>query len=378
MSRGGQRWRYFGTAMALAWLSFLGYPLSDAVAGARSGEEVAAAAIGTAAFVAVYAWYWLRVHLVRREVASGVAIAALTAIATVLSLVNASRWLTLFIYIIVIAAYGLRWTTATIVIAVLTVITAAVALAGGVAFISVSQLVLTWLLVALAAIGVSRLVAANAELRRAREQIAGLAVSEERLRFARDLHDLLGHTLSVVVLKSELAGRLLEHDPSRAAAEIRDVERVARQSLREVREAVAGYRQPTLATELDGARSLLESAGIAVRIQDTLPGSLPATTESVLAWALREGATNVVRHSDAHRCTVRLARVEGSVLMEVLDDGRGCEAPQPGNGLTGVRERVSERGGTMLAEGAAGHGFRLRVQIPIKESVPAAAAPAAS
>ncbi len=146
-----------------------------------------------------------------------------------------------------------------------------------------------------------RAVRTNQELRRARQEIARLAVSEERLRFARDLHDLLGHTLSLITLKSELARRLVSAAPEQAAIEIGDIETAARKALIEVREAVSGYRQPTLQNELNGASELLAAAGIAFTRQGA-PPSLSASAEATLSWVVREGVTNVIRHSQARSC----------------------------------------------------------------------------
>jgi two-component system, NarL family, sensor histidine kinase DesK len=207
----------------------------------------------------------------------------------------------------------------------------------------------------------------DTDLRLAREEIARLAVSEERLRFARDLHDLLGHSLSVVVLKAELAGRLAATAPDRAAEEMGDVERVAREALREVRDAVAGYRQPSLDQELDGARGTLRAAGVLGRFEP-LAGPLPAGLDATLAWALREGVTNVVRHSGARHAEVLLSRDEGQVCLELLDDGRGCDGCEPGSGLKGLRERVEARGGRLESGTRSEGGFRLAVSLPLKEA----------
>jgi two-component system sensor histidine kinase DesK len=221
------------------------------------------------------------------------------------------------------------------------------------------------LLVGFAAVAGRLLVEANQQLSLAREQIARLAVGEERLRFARDLHDLLGQSLSVIALKSELAGRLMKNTPGLAAHEIEDIEKVTRDALREVREAVAGYRQPTLAAELAGAREALMAAGIEFRVdQDHAP--LPPTVEAVLAWAVREGVTNVMRHSQAQRCAIRIVNKDGQATVEVVDDGRGG-MPEAGSGLHGLEERVRERGGTVTAEPLPHEGFRLRVTLPLPE-----------
>jgi len=217
-------------------------------------------------------------------------------------------------------------------------------------------------------------VAAVAALRAAREELARRAVAEERLRFARDLHDLLGHSLSLITLKNELAGKLLPGEPERAAKEIKEAEGVARRALREVREAVAGYRQPTLGEELIGAREMLAAAGIAGRIENGA-GPLPRPVDALLAWAVREGVTNVIRHSRARHCTVRVARADGSVTAEVADDGRG-PPPAPGavggaaggSGLAGLTERVADVAGAAFEAGPLpGGGFRLRVSLPLEE-----------
>jgi two-component system sensor histidine kinase DesK len=183
------------------------------------------------------------------------------------------------------------------------------------------------------------------------------------------LHDLLGHSLSLIVLKTELTGKLIASSPDRAADEVRDAESVARRALREVRQAVAGYRQPNLREELLGAEEMLEAATIACRIENSA-GLLPKPLESILAWAVREGTTNVIRHSRARSCVIRLERTEQTVSAEIRDDGRGC-APGDlvaGTGLSGLAERVADFDGAEFEAGPqpeAG-GFRLRVRLPLQ------------
>ncbi len=227
-------------------------------------------------------------------------------------------------------------------------------------------------LIGVGMIAVSRLVATIRELEEARREISRLAVSEERLRFARDLHDLLGHSLSLITLKSELAGRLLPEDPEKAAGEVRDIEGVARRSLREVREAVAGYRNPTLGEELDGAREMLEAADIEARIEGGTD-SLPGDVDAVLAWTVREGVTNVIRHSRARNCAIALTKDEHGFRTEITDDGIGSP-PEPngsGSGLCGLAERVAASGGEVEAGPLSEGGFRLRVILPLRESTSA-------
>jgi two-component system sensor histidine kinase DesK len=214
---------------------------------------------------------------------------------------------------------------------------------------------------------VSRLILTVRELRAAREEIARLAVAEERLRFARDLHDLLCHSLSSIALKSELAGRLLPAAPDRAAVEVHDIEGVARKALREVREAVTGYRQPTLDEELAGAREMLEAAGISCETERNV-GVLPNDVDAVLAWAVREGTTNVIRHSHATHCQIRLIQDGEQIHAEITDDGPG--APSEGNethgsGLSGLAERVAANYGKFEAGSPPEGGFRLRVSLPL-------------
>jgi two-component system sensor histidine kinase DesK len=223
----------------------------------------------------------------------------------------------------------------------------------------------------------------NQELLEARAELALSAVAAERERFARDLHDLLGHSLSVIAIKAELAGRLLKLDPERAAAEVADVEGVARESLREVRQAVSGYRQPTLDKELEGARVALSAAGIQAEVERA-PVTLDPEVEAVLAWAVREGATNVIRHSQATHCHVRVRASLNDAAVEVVDDGLGpaClrgaasgtgEAGEVrehiGNGITGLTERAERLRGRIEAGGLPeGQGFRLAVSIPVSTS----------
>ncbi len=206
----------------------------------------------------------------------------------------------------------------------------------------------------------------NAQLTRARAELARLAVARERERFARDLHDLLGHTLSVIAIKSELAGRLLPRDSRRAAAEVAEVETIAREALSEVRDAASGYRMPTLDGELAGARMALVAAGIVVEVErDEL--TVDPSTEAVLAWAVREGATNVIRHSSARRCRLRVTARPAGAGIEVLDDGISSTSPNgaAGHGLEGLRERVGGLGGTVTAGPQAGGGYRLTVDVPM-------------
>jgi two-component system sensor histidine kinase DesK len=233
--------------------------------------------------------------------------------------------------------------------------------------------------------GMVRALITSQQLRLAQEEIAHLAVANERLRIARDLHDLLGHNLSLIALKSELAGRLVKVAPDRASAEIADIESVARTTLQEVREAVASYRQPTLSSELRAATEILAAAGVAYRYEgDRATGiSLSPAVENALAWTVREGVTNVVRHSRASHCTIRFTQDKNVANIEVLDDGVGSALSthvkstsaaslnghngSRGNGLRGLDERVATLGGRFEAGPRKEGGFRLAVSVPVTD-----------
>jgi two-component system, NarL family, sensor histidine kinase DesK len=201
------------------------------------------------------------------------------------------------------------------------------------------------------------------KLRRANEEIEHLAKVAERERIARDLHDVLGHTLSLITLKSELAGKLIDRDPVQAKAEIRDVEQTARQALADVRQAIGGYRSKGLTAEIKLAKTTLETAGVEVNLQSS-PIQLPATQESVLALSLREAVTNVLRHARASHCSLRLERSNGHCRLEIADDGSGGHQIE-GNGLRGMRERVEALGGQVHRDTT--NGTRLQITLPVSE-----------
>ncbi|MCP2343114.1 sensor histidine kinase [Actinomadura rupiterrae] len=203
--------------------------------------------------------------------------------------------------------------------------------------------------------GYADLAGANQALLEARAEVARLASDAERNRIARDLHDLLGHSLTAITVKSNLARRLAEGGADRAVAEITEVERLSRQALGEVRAAVSGYREVTLPGELARGRELLRAAGVTADLPSAVDVVDPAHRE-LFGWVVREGLTNVVRHARATRCTVTLSAAE----VEIVDDGVGG-ASGPGSGLTGLRERVAAAGGRVESGPAEPRGWRLRV-----------------
>lgn len=198
------------------------------------------------------------------------------------------------------------------------------------------------------------------KLNLAQEEIAHLAKVAERERIARDLHDVLGHTLSVVVLKSELAGKLMQQNPERAKIEIGEVEHIARQALAEVREAIRGYRSEGLVAEIDRARTVLDAAGVSLDCS-TIPPKLRPAEETVVSLIVREAVTNIVRHAQASHCSIAFKEEEKMKWLVVEDNGRGGIRHE-GNGLRGMRERVESLGGRLRFD--SGAGTRLTIEIP--------------
>jgi len=206
----------------------------------------------------------------------------------------------------------------------------------------------------------------EATLKLSQEEVRRLAALAERERIGRDLHDLLGHTLSMVALKSDLAGRLVERDPAVARSEIADVSRVAREALAQVRRAVSGIRAAGIAAELASAKLLLETDGVAFdyHLDEAFGGNaLPPGVESALAMTVREAATNIQRHARAGRAEARFGVEGGEVVLRVADDGRGG-AIVPGNGLTGMRERIESVRGRLRVESGK-EGTRIEARVPL-------------
>jgi two-component system sensor histidine kinase DesK len=201
------------------------------------------------------------------------------------------------------------------------------------------------------------------QLRATQAELAQAAVAEERLRFSRDLHDLLGHTLSLVVVKAEVVRRLIARDPVTAEREAGDIETIGRRALVEVREAVTGYRDRSFAAELDGARSALADAGIAVTVRET-GDPLPAVADDVFGWAVREGVTNVIRHSQAQNCEIEVRREACRATLEIRDDGVGAVAgadavaPDGHDGRSGLSYRLGSGAGRSAVGGLGAGGLR--------------------
>jgi two-component system, NarL family, sensor histidine kinase DesK len=210
--------------------------------------------------------------------------------------------------------------------------------------------------------GSARLVRVLDELQATRAELAELAVGQERLRVSRDLHDLLGQSLSAVSLKGDLAIRLLPRDPPAARAEIESLTGVARDALAGIRTVTRGEHLLSLRTETEGAAALLRAAGIDARIDLDVP-KLSQPVEQVLAWALREGVTNVLRHSQARTCSITAGSRDGRLWLEIVNDGVQASA-DAGGGLTGLADRARAVSGSVTAHGTGDGQFRFRVEVP--------------
>ncbi len=370
-----QLWRLYQHA----WLVCLLFPLISIVQNPLSSWQVVVRGLALLGFAAGYTWLmwahpvsqnrWTQAHFWLALVLFG----ALAILVLTFSLFYGPAWLWLFIGVSAIAGVLLPLRRAFIAIVILTLLPLflVVTLHGGINNVDLWWLLALMLLVrglGLDMIGVTRMGGALRELHLARQELARLAVIEERERLSRDLHDLLGQTLSMITLKSELARCLVAEEPERCAQELTEIECAARQTLREVRKTVAGYRQPTLAHELDGARQILEAAGILYDIEQPDCAFAPAC-DTILAWTVREGVTNVIHHSHARRCWVHLIQNQEWTGIEVLNDGEPRERSvqkqaHRGNGLPGLRERADVLGGTIEAGWFTLAGrphFRLRV-----------------
>ena len=399
----GARWRRFGWMFAAIWLVYLSQPASTVWA----DHDLVRRYLGLAtliAFAAVFiATFALSRRRADRQVPLAFGVGALSAEAALIAVgylsIGADASL-LLIYLSVMAVFLLP----------IRIGWAVVAVAIG-ASLAVPAMVAGWqpdgtlafqiFVSALASFGVVQLIQRNMQLAAARNELTRLALADERNRFARDLHDILGHSLTVVAVKAELAGRLTGLDPARAEAEIGDVERIARQALADVRAAAAGYHEVTLDRELASARTALAAAGIEADLPDHEIVGIPRRRQELFSWAVREGVTNVIRHSGATRCAIRVTLDQ----VEISDDGIGCvdpggrppdppiaaarraaasrhgwgatpgpadrrcapsggEPPRSGHGLAGLRERAAAEGAVVGVGRSALDGFVLRVRMP--------------
>ena len=370
----GSPWRWFFSAI---WLVYLIQPVSTLFG---HGHTVLYT-VGGLAIVIVFAVVYVRTLLratSRMALARG-GLLIIVALAALACTVYGKDWTSLWIYVsaavgmVLAAGPGGRRVAVCAVLAV----TACYVFFSWLSHDDVTDFLvvaLPVLLIGLAMIGFRLQMQLMGELAQARETVAKLAANDERLRLARDMHDLTGQSLSMITLKAELAAKRLarlEPSPERDAAlgDLTDIGGVSRQTLHDIREAVSGYRRPTLAIEAITAQNALTAAGIQLDDDPALTlrsGTFDADAEAVLAWCLREAVTNVIRHSGAKTCRIRLTERPGELCLEIADDGHGPGSAPPGQevpqgaGLRGMSERLSAVGGRlMLGAGEPGHGREL-------------------
>jgi two-component system sensor histidine kinase DesK len=288
-------------------------------------------------------------------------VAALLALALGLGMVSKGNWSVIAVYAFAIAGAMRPPRLALLGVGLCLVVLCSFSLGFGLPWQVWVMGLFFGVIVAVANFFSAELVAKNAELRRSQEDVRIMAAAAERERIARDLHDLLGHTLTVVAVKSDLAARLIDIDPARAKAEMQDLQQTARTALADIREAVAGMRRVPLSAEVAQARNALAAVDTALSFRAP-PQALPPPVEEALAMVLREGATNVVRHARASRCDAAVEIAGNAVRFTLSDDGIGG-ALREGNGIAGMRARIAALGGTLHL--AAGQGTRIEVTLPL-------------
>lgn len=361
-----RRWGRFGFIFAAAWTVFLFQPFLDGWAD-RGHVRGWIGMIATLAFAVTYLamFRWSHTRRAHNEFRPPLnqalpVMVALFALAAVMTLAVGASGLSAAVFLavsaIILLPAWLGGITALAIAVLVEVISTAMDWGSG------TGLSLGVCAAAFAMFGVTKLINRNIELVREREESERLAVQEERTRMARDLHDILGHSLTVITVKAELAGRLLDIDLDRARTEVADLERLSRDALADVRQAVQGIRGLSLPMEIARAGEALRAAGI----EAELPGStesVPTGLRELFAWTVREGVTNVVRHSGATHCAVTV----GERDVTVVDNGSGCGEFAHGNGLVGLRERAAAAGARVVITHPQPGGFSLHV---LKKEVP--------
>lgn len=351
-------WARWGWATSAIWLLFLAFPITDLLGAGRPGWQQGLGLALLLTFAAVYLHAFTREY---RGSSSGPDLSALghlvlmSVLTLALLLIDTDVGAGTLPFIGAIAVFTLRWATAGVAVAVVVATPVGLA-ASGLAERGILVLSIISACVAIVC-GLVRFIDARDDVwRRARRDYDILA---ERERVARDVHDVLGHSLTVLAAKAELAERVLDTDPERTREELRQIQSLTRESIAEIRATVAGLRVARLGDELASARRALQDAGVEADVPTTTDAVDPRH-RLVLAWVLREAVTNVVRHAGASRCRVELA----DATLRVSDDGGGVDGVPEGNGLRGIRERVASAGGTVtVGSGVDGRGTTLEVRL---------------
>jgi two-component system, NarL family, sensor histidine kinase DesK len=355
---GSRVMRVLGPSLGVVWLVFLLQPWQAAWDAPRTPERVVSL-VAIAGLAAGFAWVVLTRAGPHRDAAphprAGLVILGLVLLVALSTLAAREQGLVGLVFVCVCTVFLLRDPRALAApIAVAVVVVVLPRLVPG--WRPLDDLVVSVVLATAAVYGFSQLVQRNRQLAAARDEVAVLAVERERERIARDVHDVLGHSLTLIALKAELAGRMVDVDPGRARAEIAEVQALARSALADVRGTVAATRAVTLAGELAGARQAFDAAGIEAQVPGTVD-EVPDDLRELFAWAVREGTTNVLRHAGATR--VEITMTEDTLVVD--DDGRGPEVQGPGNGLDGLAERARQVGARVEVSTSPCSGYRLLV-----------------
>jgi two-component system sensor histidine kinase DesK len=366
-----------GQAAIYPFLIGLAAPASNIVNGTAGTVALPTAALVTfvASFVAIIQLSrhpGAPVRLLQLSPVRRFTIRALTALLLVIATATVigfgGNWWVLFMYVATTAMFVLPVGWELAAIAGVCAIMIGACLVHGLSWAESASLAMSGAMAGFVALLMRRRGLLIRELSQAHDEVARLAatdaVTEERLRFARDLHDLLGHSLSVIALKTELARRLHDGgaDHARVQAELHDIEQITRRALGEVREAVTGYRAGSLTSELLRARAALEAADVTVTTQIAAP-ALPPEVDDLLAWIVREATTNIVRHSQARRAEIAVSQADGVIRLDVHNDGVADAPASAGSGLAGLRERVREAGG-QLTSARDGASFHVSATVP--------------
>jgi two-component system sensor histidine kinase DesK len=336
----------------------------DLVLGSVDGTPAVVAGTGLVVLCAAWTFFWLRLAGGRDSWTSAVAFGVILAAALALVVANHRSGIYPMYYAAVVAGAALQWRVGVPLVGLAAALTAGLWVAAG--EVLTLQIPVIVILLGGSAVVVRRYVAAYTELQAARDALSHLAAVEARADLARDLHDHVGQQLSAVILQGELLSMELgeggnELGRQRASTLVS----AAREALKGVREVVARERGPRLEAEVEVAAQLLEASHVSCSVS-VEAASMPTATDQVLAWAVREGTSNVMRHSQATQCSLSVRREDGRYALEITDNGLARGAPAPGNGLRGLRERLQRAGGDLSVDSATPHGVRLRATVPLE------------
>ncbi|MER6951354.1 histidine kinase [Nonomuraea sp. NPDC000554] len=357
--------RLIGILILALGLTFIVEPAIYWTTLGQRPSSIGLALIGTLTFAFTYArltWDVVRHQPAGNRLPGDLVACGATALA--LPLIMGRLWLGMPALFMGIAVLNLAPRRAKVVVPAVLGVTVAISILLGLNALDVMDLIIRCAITATVIFSAGWLGALYREVHQTRAELARMAVVEERHRFARDLHDVLGHSLSVIAMRSELALRLIESRPQRASAEMQGVLAISRQSITDVREVVRGYHNLNLANELAGVQSVLNAASVACEV-DEVPPNLSQPIHEALAWVVREATTNILRHSKATYCTIKLWVTDQDVFLCMSNDGVTMGALSAGNGLTGLTKRLADLGGCLVFGISSGPIYKIEAVVPL-------------